>query len=173
MHNRFKTLESEWSLELRNWAQILFYQNMMSINLNWVGLRDTQREQKDGGGGVMCVCVCDASRSASSDLPPLFKCWKRQFACCPPAFSARRSVWSNLPFQTHFYLIASSETKWHRGRMLGLECRCNTNTVHPQIENEEWTKERGIRKKTFLTSSTCSGADKMSGVSEEVEERGR
>lgn len=135
--------------------------------MNWI---------ESGGGGwggwVMCVCVC-VSRSASPDLPPLFKCQKRQFACSPSALSARRSVWSNLLFQTHFYLIASSETKWHRGHALGLECRCNTNTVHPQIENEEWTEERGIREKTFLTFSTCSGADKMSCVSVEVEWCGR
>lgn len=89
------------------------------IELDW----ETHSEREDRGTGedeeAVCVCVCETSRSASLDLPPLFKCWKRQFACSPPAFSACRSVWSNLPFQTHFYLIASSETKWHRGRTLG------------------------------------------------------
>jgi len=141
-----------WDAELR------FGKNVMSIKINWIGMRRRMRERAEGWrrtGWCVCVFVCEASRSASSDLPPLFKCWKRQFAWSPPAFSSLCSVWSNLPFQPHFYLIASSETKWHRGHTLGLECRCNANTVHPQIENEE-TKEEGTRQKTFVTLSTHS-----------------
>lgn len=130
-----------------------------------------QNKRVDRGEGCVCLCavwVCEASHSASPDLLPLFKLWKRQFAYSPPAFSSRRSVWSNLPFQTHFYLIASSETKWQRGHALGSECRCNTNTEHPQTENEERSEERRTRKKTLLTFAVHSGADKMSCVSEEV-----
>lgn len=149
-------------------------QSIISIKteLDWDRHRKRGQRDREGQGSGMCVhgcvCVCEASHSASPDLLPLFKCWKRQFACSPPAFSARCSIWSNLPFQTHFYLIASSETKWHWGRTPGLECRCNTNTVHLQIENEKRTEKRGKEKKAVLTFLTCSVGDNRSGVSEEV-----
>lgn len=136
-----------WSTELmrfhtREPEPAGFEQNILSINITFIGLSSRMREwtAKRLTDGVFCLC--NASRSAFFDLPPLFKCRKRQFACSLPALPSRCSIWSNLPFQPHFYLIASSGTQWHRGHTLRLECRCNTNTHRLKMRNRRRRNEQ-------------------------------